>query len=221
MRERRQREERRRTPGRRSVDYQGRASLLTFVPALCGALVVVYLFFVAISGAELAEEPGWAIAALVLALIWLAPRGGACSPGGVSPVGRPRAPRLLSRVARTSTVGAVPTLSDRDKRLTLVAAIMGSFIALLDSTVVNVALPAIREDLGGGLQGQQWVVNAYLLFLGSLILIGGSLGDVYGRSGSSCSASAASAPCPRCARSPRRSRCSWRAARCRASSARC
>src|SRR5688572_31055616 len=57
---------------------------------------------------------------------------------------------------------------------------MGSFVALLDSTVVNVALPAIRDDLGGGLAGQQWVVNAYLLFLGSLILIGGSLGDVYG-----------------------------------------
>jgi EmrB/QacA subfamily drug resistance transporter len=72
------------------------------------------------------------------------------------------------------------TLSDRDKQLTLVAAILGSFVALLDSTVVNVALPAIREDLGGGLQGQQWVVNAYLLFLGSLILIGGSLGDVFG-----------------------------------------
>ena len=72
------------------------------------------------------------------------------------------------------------SLSDRDKRLTLVAAVMGSFVALLDSTVVNVALPSIREDLGGGLQGQQWIVNAYLLFLGSLILIGGSLGDVYG-----------------------------------------
>ena len=72
------------------------------------------------------------------------------------------------------------SLSDRDKQLTLVAAILGSFVALLDSTAVNVALPAIREDLGGGLQGQQWVVNAYLLFLGSLILVGGSLGDVYG-----------------------------------------
>lgn len=70
--------------------------------------------------------------------------------------------------------------SDRDKRIVLVAAIMGSFVALLDSSVVNVALPAIREDLGGGLQGQQWVVNAYLLTLGSLILVGGSLGDLYG-----------------------------------------
>ena len=46
--------------------------------------------------------------------------------------------------------------------------------------MVNVALPAIADDLGGGLAGQQWVVNAYLLTLGSLILIGGSLGDVYG-----------------------------------------
>src|SRR5688572_9822267 len=70
--------------------------------------------------------------------------------------------------------------ADRAKRLTLVAAVMGSFVVLLDSTVVNVALPAIREDLGGGLEGQQWVVNAYLLSLGSLILIGGSLGDLYG-----------------------------------------
>jgi EmrB/QacA subfamily drug resistance transporter len=71
-------------------------------------------------------------------------------------------------------------LTIAQKRLTLLAAIMGSFVALLDSTVVNVALPAIRDDLGGGLAGQQWVVNSYLLLLGSLILIGGSLGDVYG-----------------------------------------
>jgi EmrB/QacA subfamily drug resistance transporter len=66
------------------------------------------------------------------------------------------------------------------KRLTLVACILGSGIALLDSTVVNVALPTIQHDLGGGLAAQQWVVNAYLLTLGSLILIGGSLGDLYG-----------------------------------------
>jgi EmrB/QacA subfamily drug resistance transporter len=66
------------------------------------------------------------------------------------------------------------------KRLTLTAAIMGSFVVGVDATVVNVALPAIEEDLGGGLAGQQWVVNAYLLMLGSLILIGGSLGDLFG-----------------------------------------
>jgi len=66
------------------------------------------------------------------------------------------------------------------KQLALVAAIMGSFVAGLDATAVNVALPAIRADLGGGLAGQQWVSNAYLLALGSLILVGGSLGDLFG-----------------------------------------
>jgi EmrB/QacA subfamily drug resistance transporter len=66
------------------------------------------------------------------------------------------------------------------KQLALLAAIMGSFVAGLDATAVNVALPAIRADLGGGLAGQQWVSNAYLLALGSLILVGGSLGDVFG-----------------------------------------
>jgi EmrB/QacA subfamily drug resistance transporter len=66
------------------------------------------------------------------------------------------------------------------KRLTLVACIMGSGIVLLDGSVVNVALPSIQDALGGGLAAQQWVVNGYLLTLGSLILVGGSLGDVYG-----------------------------------------
>ncbi|HEY5261289.1 MAG TPA: DHA2 family efflux MFS transporter permease subunit, partial [Solirubrobacteraceae bacterium] len=66
------------------------------------------------------------------------------------------------------------------KQLTLVACILGSGIALLDGTVVNVALPTIQRDLGGGMAAQQWVVNAYLLTLGSLILVGGSLGDLYG-----------------------------------------
>jgi EmrB/QacA subfamily drug resistance transporter len=66
------------------------------------------------------------------------------------------------------------------KRLTLIACILGSGIALLDGTVVNVALPSIQRALGGGLAAQQWVVNGYLLTLGSLILIGGSLGDLYG-----------------------------------------
>ena len=71
-------------------------------------------------------------------------------------------------------------MTDRRKRLALLAAILGSFVAGLDATVVNVALPAIQRDLGGGLAGQQWVSNAYLLTLGSLILVGGSLGDLFG-----------------------------------------
>ena len=66
------------------------------------------------------------------------------------------------------------------KRLVLLAAIMGSFVAGLDATVVSVALPAIEQELGGGLAGQQWVSNGYLLALAALILIGGSLGDVFG-----------------------------------------
>lgn len=69
---------------------------------------------------------------------------------------------------------------DRTQRLSLVAAIMGSFVVGLDATVVNVALPAIEEDLGGGLAGQQWVSTGYTLALAALILIGGSLGDIYG-----------------------------------------
>jgi EmrB/QacA subfamily drug resistance transporter len=68
----------------------------------------------------------------------------------------------------------------RVKRLTLIACIMGSGIALLDGTVVNVALPTIQRHLGGGLAAQQWVLNGYLLTLGSLILVGGSLGDLFG-----------------------------------------
>jgi EmrB/QacA subfamily drug resistance transporter len=68
----------------------------------------------------------------------------------------------------------------RRQRLTLAAAILGSGIAMIDGTIVNVALPAIERDLGGGLPSQQWVSNAYLLMLASLILIGGSLGDIYG-----------------------------------------
>ncbi len=68
----------------------------------------------------------------------------------------------------------------RHQRLTLIAAILGSGVASIDATVVNVALPAIERDLGGGLSVQQWISNGYLLTLGSLILIGGSLGDIFG-----------------------------------------
>jgi EmrB/QacA subfamily drug resistance transporter len=69
----------------------------------------------------------------------------------------------------------------RRQRLTLLAAILGSGVVTLDASIVGVALPAIERDLGGGLSAQQWVSNAYLLALASLILIGGSLGDIYGQ----------------------------------------
>ncbi len=68
----------------------------------------------------------------------------------------------------------------RHQRLTLIAAILGSGVAGIDATVVNVALPSIERNLGGGLSVQQWISNGYLLTLGSLILIGGSLGDIFG-----------------------------------------
>jgi len=70
----------------------------------------------------------------------------------------------------------------RIARWTLVASILGSAMAFIDGSVVNVALPSIQADLGGGLATQQWVVDAYLLTLGSLILVGGSLGDIFGES---------------------------------------
>ena len=66
------------------------------------------------------------------------------------------------------------------KQGALVAAILGTTVVSVDATVINVALPAIGDDLGGGLAGQQWVVNAYLLTLAALILISGSLADLFG-----------------------------------------
>jgi EmrB/QacA subfamily drug resistance transporter len=69
----------------------------------------------------------------------------------------------------------------RQQLLTLVATILGSTVVFLDSTVVNVALPAIADGLDSGLAGQQWVVEAYMLTLVSLLLVGGSLGDQLGR----------------------------------------
>jgi EmrB/QacA subfamily drug resistance transporter len=69
----------------------------------------------------------------------------------------------------------------REERLVLLAAILGSFVAFLDMSVVNVALPAIRRALGGGIAAQQWIVDAYLLTLSALILIAGSLSDLFGR----------------------------------------
>jgi EmrB/QacA subfamily drug resistance transporter len=70
--------------------------------------------------------------------------------------------------------------SERTKKLALVTAILASAIAAVDSTAVNVALPAISRDLGGGFAAQQWVSNAYLLTLSALILLAGSLTDRLG-----------------------------------------
>ena len=63
----------------------------------------------------------------------------------------------------------------------LAATILGSSMAFIDSTVVNVALPALQSALGATVSEVQWVVEAYALFLAALLLVGGSLGDLYGR----------------------------------------
>ena len=70
---------------------------------------------------------------------------------------------------------------EKRQKVVLGIAVLASFVAFLDGSVINVALPAITRDLGGGVSTQQWVVDAYLITLGSLILVAGSLSDVYGR----------------------------------------
>src|SRR5437867_8172492 len=67
------------------------------------------------------------------------------------------------------------------RRWTLVATIIGSSLAFVDTTVVNVALPALQADLHATITDVQWVIEAYALFFGALILVGGSMGDQFGR----------------------------------------
>jgi EmrB/QacA subfamily drug resistance transporter len=73
------------------------------------------------------------------------------------------------------------TLSEARGRWVLAATVLGSSLALLDATIVNVALPRIGRGFGSSVAGLQWTVNAYTLTLAGLILLGGSLGDRYGR----------------------------------------
>ena len=72
-------------------------------------------------------------------------------------------------------------VNDPRGRLVLLTTVLGSGVSLLDSTIVNVALPTIGRDLGADLVGLQWVISAYALTLAALILLGGSLGDRFGR----------------------------------------
>jgi EmrB/QacA subfamily drug resistance transporter len=89
------------------------------------------------------------------------------APGGESPQGEPSA----QEVSYDSGPG----------RWVLAVAVLGSGMAFLDGTVVNVALPSMGRDLGATTSQLQWVLNGYLLTLASLILLGGSLGDRHGR----------------------------------------
>lgn len=74
-----------------------------------------------------------------------------------------------------------PSRADDSDRSLVAVAVLASFVAFLDGSVVNLALPAIERDFGGGLALQQWVVDGYLLTLGALILVAGAISDQYGR----------------------------------------
>src|ERR687884_1199022 len=73
------------------------------------------------------------------------------------------------------------TTTDRDRRLALLVVCTGALIIILDTTIVNVALPTIQRELGFSQTGLAWVVNAYLISFGGLLLLAGRLGDLVGR----------------------------------------
>src|SRR5438045_4367576 len=78
-------------------------------------------------------------------------------------------------------VPAKHACDEQDASWVLAATILASSMAFIDGTVVNVALPALQRSLGATVVGVQWVVESYGLFLGALILVGGTLGDLFGR----------------------------------------
>src|SRR2546430_1030828 len=86
--------------------------------------------------------------------------------------------RKISKIL--SPPAAAPCSSDAAPWI-LAATILGSSLAFIDGSVVNLALPALQANLGATVIDVQWVVEAYALFLAALILVGGSLGDIYGR----------------------------------------
>src|SRR5215813_8771490 len=81
----------------------------------------------------------------------------------------------------TATPAPPQTLDDRRRWIALVVLCVGMLMIVLDTTVVNVALPSIQEDLGFSASGLAWVVNAYLIAFGGLLLLAGRLGDLISR----------------------------------------
>jgi EmrB/QacA subfamily drug resistance transporter len=81
----------------------------------------------------------------------------------------------------TDAVGQRRRPADDTDRPLIAVAVLASFVAFLDGSVVNLALPAIADDFGGGLALQQWVLDGYLLALGALILVAGAISDQFGR----------------------------------------
>jgi EmrB/QacA subfamily drug resistance transporter len=89
----------------------------------------------------------------------------------------------MSSVARAGLLSMTSTADIRHRRRALVVLCVGVLMIVLDATVVNVALPAIRADLGFSSSGLAWVVNAYLVAFGGLLLLAGRLGDLLSRRG--------------------------------------
>src|SRR3954468_10792679 len=73
------------------------------------------------------------------------------------------------------------TMTDRTRWLAFSVLCLGTLMIVLDTTIVNVALPSIREDLGFSESSLAWVINAYLLTFGGFLLLGGRLGDLFGQ----------------------------------------
>src|ERR687887_1142769 len=83
----------------------------------------------------------------------------------------------------THTVPTAATGEDRQRWIALVVLCLGFLMIILDATIVNVALPTIQKDLGFSQSGLAWVVNAYLIAFGGLLLLAGRLGDLISRRG--------------------------------------
>jgi EmrB/QacA subfamily drug resistance transporter len=95
----------------------------------------------------------------------------------IGPAGRAPCDEGVIRAAAPDTRGC----AERAKPWVLAATILGSSLAFIDGSVVNVALPAIQAELAASVTGAQWVVNAYTLLLGAVMLVGGAAGDRFGR----------------------------------------
>src|SRR5690606_12201939 len=84
-------------------------------------------------------------------------------------------------IHRSSAPGGDGSFCPRaQRRLVLIAAILASALGFIDGSVVSIAIPAIRSDIGASLADAQWISNAYALTLSALILVGGSAGDKFG-----------------------------------------
>src|SRR3954462_10746626 len=83
--------------------------------------------------------------------------------------------------ATAATVAATADRADRDRWIALVVLCVGMLMIILDQTIVNVALPSMQDDLGFSQSSLAWVVNAYLIAFGGVLLLAGRIGDLVGR----------------------------------------